>query len=121
MRSPFVPGLQQSRLDAGIAVTWRFDRATVLSVREGRVWVTVDGDSHDWFLDAGMAMRVAARQRMVLEAAGQAGEAAMLSVYAEAAPLAGALQTLRRRLAFQVEAFGQGRKSLPGGIAVQRP
>src|SRR5450830_1007032 len=107
MRSPFVPSLQQSRLDAGTAITWRFDRATVLSVQQGRVWITVDGEGIDWFIDVGMAMRVAPRQRVVLEAAGRPGEPALVSVYAEAVPLLGAVQALRRRLALQVEAFGQ--------------
>lgn len=121
MRPPFVPGLQQSRLDAGTATTWRFDRATVLSVQQGRVWITVDGEASDWFLDVGMAMRVAARQRLVLEAAGRRGEAAMVAVYAEAVPLAGAVQTLGRRLASQVEALGQGQKRLKGSVTVQCP
>lgn len=121
MRSPFVPSLQQSRVDAGTAITWRFDRATVLSVQQGRVWITVDGDGSDWFLDVGMAMRVAPRLRLVLEAAGRPGEAAMVSVYAEAVPLVGAVQDLRRRLALQVETFGHGQECLKGGVAIQRP
>lgn len=121
MRSPFVPSLQQSRVDAGTALTWRFDRATVLSVQQGRVWITVDGDDSDWFLDVGMAMRIAPRQRLVLEAAGRPGDPAMVSVYAEAVPLVGAVQALRRRLAFQVEAVGPRQERLEGGMAVQRP
>lgn len=121
MRSPFVPGLQQSRLDAGTAITWRFDRATVLSVQQGRVWVTVDGEGCDWFLDVGMSMRIAPRRRLVLEAAGRAGEPALVSVYAEAVPMVGALQALRRRLSLQVEAFGQCQERLKGCVAVQGP
>jgi len=120
MRSSFVPGLQQSRLDAGTAITWRFDRATVLSVQQGRVWITVDGEGRDWFLDGGMAMRVAPRQRLVLEAAGRPDEPAVVVVYAEAVPLVGAVQTLRRRLALQVEALGQGQERLNRGVAIQR-
>lgn len=121
MRSPLVPSLQQSRLAAGTAVSWRFDRATVVGVQQGRVWITLDGDAGDWFLDIGMAMRVPARQRMVLEAAGRPDEPALLSLHAEAVPLTGALQKLRRRLACKVEAFGQGQECLEGGVAIHRP
>ncbi|MCZ2497371.1 DUF2917 domain-containing protein [Xylophilus sp. Kf1] len=120
MRPSFVPSLQQSRLAGGRAATWRFDRTTVVSVQQGRVWITLDGEGVDWFLDAGMALRVPPRQRLVLEAAGPPGEAAVLVLYAEAVPLSGAMTSLRRWSAAQIEAWSQRQKSLQGGIAVLR-
>ena len=99
MSSPFLPGLQQSCLDAGLALRWRFDRATVVSVQRGRLWITLDGRADDWFLDAGMAIRVAPRQGMVLEAAGRPGEPVSLTVVAVPVPLVGLAGAIRRRWA----------------------
>lgn len=98
MHSPFLPGLQQSSLDAGAAFRWRFDRATLVSVLRGRVWITLDGRLDDWFLDPGMAIRIAPRQGMVLEAAGRPGEAVVLTVAAEPVPLVDWLSGIRGRL-----------------------
>ena len=99
MSSPFLPGLQQSCLCAGSALRWRFDRATVVSVQRGRLWITLDGRPDDWFLDPGMALRVAPRHGMVLEAAGRPGEPVVLTVAAEPVPLAGWPGGMRRRTA----------------------
>ncbi|QHI99615.1 DUF2917 domain-containing protein [Xylophilus rhododendri] len=99
MPSPFVPSPQQSTLPAGTAATWRFDRAVVLVVQRGRIWLTLERmpmeagtdpavpRGADWFLDAGALFRLPARQAVVLEASGRPGEAAVLSVHAEAVAL----------------------------------
>jgi hypothetical protein len=100
----FVPPSQQSTISAGTAVTWRFDRAAVIVVQRGRVWVTLDGGSNDaaaprggdWFIDAGTTLRIAPRQRLVLEPAGVAGEPVTVGVYAEAVFLARPLAWLAR-------------------------
>lgn len=92
MTSPFVPNLQQSSIAPQSAVTWCFERNTVMVVQRGRVWVTLDNAAlhdgeprgGDWFLDPGMTLRVAAGERVVLESVGPSGTPAVLGLYAEA-------------------------------------
>lgn len=91
MTPPFVLNLQQSSIAPRSAVTWCFERDTVLVVQHGRVWATLDNAalhdgeprSGDWFLDPGMTLRVAAGERIVLESVGPSGMPALLGLYAE--------------------------------------
>ncbi|HYP83483.1 DUF2917 domain-containing protein [Variovorax sp.] len=59
------------RLDAGQAITLRASSASVLKVRQGRVWVTRDATatwgSEDLVIGPGESLEVAAGQRMVME------------------------------------------------------
>ena len=78
MEQAFVPSTQQCSLAPGQLQGWCSRRATVLVVRQGRVWATVDAGPHaetprggDWFLDAGMELAVAPGRRLLVEAAGQ--------------------------------------------------
>ncbi|WPB56332.1 DUF2917 domain-containing protein [Xylophilus sp. GOD-11R] len=116
MTPPFVPVLQTSTIVARTAATWCFDRATTLVVMRGRVWITIDGAANapdapsggDWFLPAGAMLRLAPRQPMVIEAAGAPGEAAAVSLHADAVPLP-------RWLAWVMRVGRQLRVSTPDG------
>ena len=59
------------QLEAGQAMTLKAASASVLRVRQGRVWVTRDATdqwgSEDLVLAPGDALRVAAGQRLVME------------------------------------------------------
>jgi len=59
------------RLDAGVAMSLRASSASVLRIRQGRVWVTRDATarsgSEDLVLAPGDALSVAAGERIVME------------------------------------------------------
>lgn len=80
MEHAFVPSAQQCSLAPGQLRSWQSRQATVLVVRQGRVWATVDAGPHaetprggDWFLDAGMELQVPPHRRLLVEAAGRSG------------------------------------------------
>ncbi|MDP9898396.1 DUF2917 domain-containing protein [Variovorax ginsengisoli] len=59
------------RIEFGDAMTLRATSASILRVRQGRIWVTCDATatwgSEDLVLAPGESLRVAAGQRLVLE------------------------------------------------------
>jgi hypothetical protein len=59
------------QLEAGQATTLKATHASVLRVRQGRVWITCDATAHwgseDIVLAPGESMTVAAGQRLVME------------------------------------------------------
>ncbi|MES2184422.1 MAG: DUF2917 domain-containing protein [Pseudomonadota bacterium] len=78
MEHAFVPPAQQCCLPAGQVGRWHSRAATVLVVRQGRAWATVDGGPFarsprggDWFLDAGAELAVAPGRRLLVESAGR--------------------------------------------------
>ena len=69
MRKLFTKGSQQSlALDAGQVMSVQTAAAETLQVISGRVWVTVSGQSDDYWLGAGQYLNVAAGAHVVLEA-----------------------------------------------------
>ena len=60
------------QIEAGQAMTLKASAASVLRVRQGRVWVTHDATAHwgseDLVLAPGESLRVAAGERLVMEA-----------------------------------------------------
>jgi len=59
------------RLDSGLAITLRATSASVLKVRQGRIWVTLDATrrwgSEDLVVGPGESLQVPAGQRLVME------------------------------------------------------
>lgn len=59
-------------IPAGQAVSGTDAHADTLRVRHGRVWITVEGISHDYFLHAGDTFTTVPGRLTVLEADGEA-------------------------------------------------
>jgi hypothetical protein len=55
-------------IPAGQAVSGTAKRAETLRIQRGRVWITVEGISHDYFLHAGDSFTVVPGRLTVLEA-----------------------------------------------------
>lgn len=69
MRNLFTKEMQQPlALNAGQVLSMQAESAETLQVTSGRVWVTISGQSDDYWLNAGDYLNVAAGSRMVLEA-----------------------------------------------------
>ena len=69
MRNLFTKEMQQPlALNAGQVLSMQAESAETLQVTCGRVWVTISGQSDDYWLNAGDYLNVAAGSRMVLEA-----------------------------------------------------
>lgn len=61
---------QYINIDAGDAVSGIANRARTLRILHGRVWLTVEGISHDYWLSEGDSFPVPPGLRIVLEADG---------------------------------------------------
>lgn len=86
-------------------------RAMLLTVREGRIWLTRPGDADDHVLGAGESLAVGAGQRLVVEP-WRRGEAARLDWQPLRAPVA--LPLLR------VAVAGSARRAAAGLLALAR-
>ena len=80
-------------------------RAMLLTVREGRIWLTRPGDADDHVLGAGESLAVAAGQRLYVEP-WRCGEAACLDWQPLRAPVA--LPALRAAMAAAVRRVAVG-------------
>jgi hypothetical protein len=56
------------RIDTGHAVSGIADRAQTLRIQSGRVWITVEGIQHDYFLHAGDSFTAVPGRLTVVEA-----------------------------------------------------
>lgn len=69
MRNLFTKEMREPlALRAGQVMSLHADSAETLQVTCGRVWVTISGQSDDYWLNPGDYLNVAAGSRMVLEA-----------------------------------------------------
>ena len=69
MRKLFTKDFKQSlAVDAGQVLSLQTEVAETLQITCGRVWVTVSGQSDDYWLGAGQYLNVAAGSHVVLEA-----------------------------------------------------
>jgi hypothetical protein len=55
-------------LPPGGTVALRLPRGARVRVLAGRVWITQEGDAHDWFLRCGESLRLPRTGRVVIEA-----------------------------------------------------
>ncbi len=55
-------------LAPGGTVALRLPRGAIVRVLAGRVWITQEGDAHDWFLRCGESLRLPRTGRVVIEA-----------------------------------------------------
>lgn len=90
-------------------------RAMLLTVREGRVWLTRPGDAGDHVLDAGESLAVAAGQRLYVEP-WRRGEAARLAWQPLRAPVA--LPALRAAMAAAARRVAAGLLALARRVDV---
>jgi len=73
MRGLFTNGTNRTlTIPSGQAVSGTADRAETLRIQRGRVWITVEGINHDYFLHAGDTFTAVPGRLTVLEADGEA-------------------------------------------------
>lgn len=61
-------------IDAGQAVSYKLRRAQSIQIVSGRVWLTVEGQLADYWLNPGEQFTLPAGRRIVIEADGQASQ-----------------------------------------------
>ena len=84
---------------AGSAVSGKLEQARAIQVVCGRVWLTVEGDRNDYWLEAGQTFTVPAGRLVVLEADRQASRIQTLAAPAAVAARRPAAQHLQTQAA----------------------
>lgn len=85
---------------AGRTVSGKLEQARTIQVSGGRVWLTVEGDRNDYFLEAGQTFTLPAGRLLVMEAD---RHASLIETVGNAAPVTAA----RRRAALPLHCQAQ--------------